>query len=233
MSDALENVSGVKFLPLFPLSIVLLPFEPLPLHIFEQRYRQMLRDVQIENNLFGLSYFDPQKSESDLPEIGSVGCAAEIRNVQMMDDGRSNILTVGTVRYRIEDYPETGEPYSVAQVSFFEDEAEDQAKLQPLADEVFALYLRIASAAHELSGERGRFPTIPQFEPQQLSFLTAASFNLEPEIKYEFLKMRSTSERLERLLEMLGQVVGKLEEHASLSKLSKTNGHSKKKINLD
>lgn len=233
MSETLENVRGINFLPLFPLSIVLLPFEPLPLHIFEPRYRQMVRDVQLDNNLFGLSYFDPQKSELNLPEIGSIGCAAEIRNIQMMDDGRANILTVGTVRYRIEDYPETGELYSVAEVSFFEDEPEDQTALEPIADEVFALYIRIAAAAHELSGDHGRFPTIPQAEPQQLSFLTAASFNLQPEFKYEFLKMRSTSERLERLLQMLSQVVEKLEENASLKKISKTNGHSKKNINLD
>ncbi len=233
MSETLENISGIKFLPLFPLAIVLLPFEPLPLHIFEPRYRQMIRDAQLDNNLFGLSYFDSEISGSALPEIGSIGCAAEIRNVQMMDDGRSNILTVGTVRYRIEDYAETGETYSVAEVSFFEDDAEDQSALQPLADEVFALYIRIAAAAHELSGERGRFPTIPQAEPQQLSFLVAASFNLQPEFKYEFLKMRLTSARLERLREMLRQIVVQLEENATLKKISRTNGHSKKKINLD
>ncbi|MGI8494157.1 MAG: LON peptidase substrate-binding domain-containing protein [Pyrinomonadaceae bacterium] len=233
MSETLENISSVKFLPLFPLSIVLLPFEPLPLHIFEPRYRQMVRDAQLDNNLFGLSFFDPQKSDLNLPEIGSVGCAAEIRNVQMMDDGRSNILTVGTSRYRIEDYPETGESYSVAEVSFFEDDPESEITLQPLADEVFALYIRIAAAARELSGERGSFPAVPQTEPQQLSFLVAASFNLQPEFKYELLIMRSTSERLERLLQMLRQVVEKLEENASLKKISKTNGHSKKTINLD
>lgn len=233
MSEALEKVSGVKFLPLFPLSVVLLPYELLPLHIFEPRYRQMLKDIQADNNLFGLSYFDPEDSDLTVPEVGSIGCVAEVRDVQTLEDGRSNIVTTGLVRYRLEGYVETGEPYLVGEVSFFEDEDENESELKPIADEVFDLFVRIAAGAHELSGERGRFPDISQAPPQQLSFLTAAAFNLEPKIKYEFLQMRSTQKRLEKLREMLSQIVVKIEESASLNKIAKTNGHSKKKINLD
>lgn len=232
MSELLEKVRGVRSLPLFPLPVVLLPFELMPLHIFEPRYRQMLKDVQIVNNLFGLSYFDAKDSELTEPAIGSIGCVAEVREIQMMEDGRSNILTVGIVRFRLENIIEAEEPYLVGEVSFFEDEAEDESRIVPLADEVFSLFIRIANAAHELSGERGQFPEIIQAEPQQLSFLVAASFNLDTEIKYEFLQMRSTFERLEKLREMLRQTVGSIEERVSISKVAKTNGHSKKKINI-
>lgn len=84
-----------------------------------------------------------------------------------------------------------------------------------------------------MSGERGKFPDLPQAEPQQLSFLVAAAFSLDPQLKYELLETRSTSERLERIREILLRAVKKLEESAEISKIAKTNGHSKRKINLD
>jgi Lon protease-like protein len=232
MSEMLEKVRGVKFLPLFPLPVVLMPFEIMPLHIFEPRYRQMLKDAQIGNKLFGLSYFDGQNASSTAPEIGSIGCVAEIRDVQAMEDGRSNILTVGIIRYLLEEIIQADEPYMVGEVSYFEDDEENTDEIAPLADEVFAMFIRIAGAAHELSGERGRFPDISQAEPQQLSFLVAASFSLDTEIKYELLQMRSTTKRLEKLREMLKPMVANIEERADINKIAKTNGHSKKKINL-
>ncbi len=230
MSEQLEKVSGIKHLPLFPLPLVLLPNELLPLHIFEPRYRQLLKDVQLDGNIFGVSFFDPQESFIEKPIIGSVGCAAEIRQAETMPDGRSNVLTVGAARYRLIDYVETSEPYLVGDVEFFEDEAEDASVLNPLANEVFALFRRVALAAHKLGGERGTFPDVQQTEPEPLSFLVTAAFNLEPNLKYQLLETRSTVERLERLKEILQQTVGKMEDSAEINKISKTNGHSKKKI---
>ncbi|HEX8737322.1 MAG TPA: LON peptidase substrate-binding domain-containing protein [Pyrinomonadaceae bacterium] len=233
MSEALDRMRGITNLPLFPLPVVLLPNELLPLHIFEPRYRQMLKDVQLTNQIFGVSFFSAEEAVIEKPEIGSLGCAAEVRDVRMLEDGRANIVTVGLIRYRLDAYVETGEPYLTGEVSFFEDDAEEAAVLRVLADEVFALFMRVAKAAHDLSGERGRMPEIPQVEPQHLSFLIAAAFNLQPEVKYEFLEMRSTAERLERLRDMLRQTVGKVEESAYMSKIAKTNGHSNKPIRLD
>ena len=224
---------GINDLPLFPLPLVLLPNEMLPLHIFEPRYRQMLKDVQLTNRIFGVTYFAAEGTVVERPEIGSLGCAAEVRDVQPMPDGRSNIITVGVARYRLEAYVETSEPYLVGEISFFEDDEEAAGVLQTLADEVFGLFIRVAQAAHDLSGERGQMPEIPQAEPQQLSFLIAAAFNLQPEVKYEFLEMRSTAERLERLREMLKETVGKVEESAKMTKIARTNGHSDKPIKLD
>ena len=108
MSDELNRVAGVRELPLFPLPIVLFPGVPLPLHIFEPRYRQMLIDVRKGNNFFGLSYFDSNSSAGELPPTDHVGCVAEISESQLLPDGRSNILTVGLVRYRVESYVERG-----------------------------------------------------------------------------------------------------------------------------
>ena len=232
MSEALEKVADIKHLPLFPLPLVLLPNELLPLHIFEPRYRQMFSDIGLEQNLFGVSFFDPQASFLDKPETGGIGCVAEVRETQELPDGRSNVITIGVIRYRLLDYVETGEPYLVGDLEFLEDFEEDENLLNPLADEVFALFRRVAKAAHDLSGERGSFPDIPQAEPQALSFLITAAFNLENELKYELLKTRSTIKRLERLREMLDQAVFKMEDNAEISKIAKTNGHSKKKIDF-
>ena len=233
MSENLEKVLGVKFLPIFPLPIVLLPNELLPLHIFEPRYRQMLEDIKLDKNLFGVSYFDPQNAETSKPAVGSFGCVAEVREAQTLEDGRSNIITIGIIRYRIEDYVEADDSYFVAEISFFEDEEEDADLIKPLADDVFKLFMRIANAAHGMSGERGSFPDLPQAEPQQLSFLVAAAFNLDPKLKYELFETRSTGERLRKLREILSKSVKQVEESAEIAKIAKTNGHSKKKINLD
>ncbi len=232
MSEALEKVAGIKHIPIFPLPLVLLPNELLPLHIFEPRYRQMLKDVESENNLFGVSYFEPKESFIEKPPTGSIGCLAEVRDNQTLPDGRSNILTIGVIRYYVRDYIDAGESYLIADVEFFEDAEEDKTMLNPLADEVFALFRRIALAAHKLSGERGRFPDVPQTAPQALSFLVTAAFNLEADLKYRLLETRSTIERLTRLREILVQAVDKMEESAEIHKISKTNGHSKKTLDL-
>jgi ATP-dependent Lon protease len=232
MSEASEKVAGIRHLPLFPLPLVLLPNELLPLHIFEPRYRQLLKDIGLEKNIFGVSYFNQEESLAEKPPLDSIGCAAEVREIQTLADGRSNILSVGVIRYRLLEYVDTGDPYMVGDVEFFEDDEEDAGVLNPLADEVFRLFKRVAKAAHKLSGERGRFPEIPQAEPQALSFLVTAAFNLEPEMKYKLVEMRSTIKRLERLREILKQTVDKMEESADIHKISQTNGHSKKKIDL-
>ncbi len=233
MSEALEKVSGIKHLPLFPLSLVLLPNELLPLHIFEPRYRQMFADIALEKNMFGVTYFNPQESFIEKPLAETIGCVAEVRNSQTMPDGRSNLLSIGVIRYRLLDYVETANPYLVGEVEFFEDFEEDARLLKPLTEEVAELFKRIAAAAQKLSGERGTFPDISQTEPQALSFLVTAAFNLESDLKYKLLAMRSTIERLTRLREILVQTVDKMEESAEIHKIAKTNGHSKKKINLN
>lgn len=233
MSEALEKVSGVKFLPIFPLPVVLLPNELMPLHIFEPRYRKMLQDIKLEKNLFGLSFFNHEETELIAPEVGSIGCAAEVREAQMLDDGRSNILTIGVIRYVVENYVEPDESYLVAEVSFFEDNDEDSDVLTPLAGEVQELFMRMATAVREISGDRTQMPDMSQAAPQELSFLVSAAFNFNADLKYRLLKTRSTVERLQRLRFVLLQSVESVEESAEIGKIAKTNGHSKRKIDFD
>jgi Uncharacterized protein, similar to the N-terminal domain of Lon protease len=231
MSESLEKVSGIVELPIFPLPLILLPNEVLPLHIFEPRYRQMLTDAKAAKNIFGVSFFD-HEVDFEKPAIGSIGCAAEIRDAQELPDGRSNIVTSGVVRYRILEYVDIGTPYLAAEVGFFEDEPEDNDKLSKIADEVFELFERIAKAAFKMSGNRGQYPAIPNTSPEALSFLVTAAFNLDNQLKYSLLEMTLASERLERLKSILVQAVSQIEESSDIHTLSKTNGHSKKKLDI-
>ncbi|HEY6802570.1 MAG TPA: LON peptidase substrate-binding domain-containing protein [Pyrinomonadaceae bacterium] len=233
MSEGIDKVSGVDELPLFPLPVVLFPGVPLPLHIFEPRYRQMLEDISQSNNLFGLAYFDAAVADRDLPQIGTVGCVAEVTETQTFPDGRSNILTIGVVRYRIESYVERGDPYYVARVKFFEDDEEDEEALSNAGEEVAQTFTRIARAVRTINDERVNLPDISGTEARRLSFLVAAAMEIDIEIKQELLELVSTLERLERLKGMLDQAVTGYEERARIHELAKGNGHSGKKIDLE
>jgi ATP-dependent Lon protease len=233
MSEATDRVREVHELPLFPLPVVLFPGVPFPLHIFEPRYRQMLSDIRSTNNLFGLSYFDSTTSEKEIPAAGHIGCAAEVTETQTLPDGRSNILTVGIIRYRVEDYVERNTPYLVARVTFFEDHEEDDELLLDSSHEVAETFSRIARAVRTINDERASLPDISDTEPQRLSFLVAAAMEIDAEIKQELLELLSTSERLRRLRDMLARAVTSYEERARIHELAKGNGHSGKKIEFE
>ncbi|MBD0371741.1 MAG: LON peptidase substrate-binding domain-containing protein [Pyrinomonadaceae bacterium] len=232
MSDSLDRVRGMRELPLFPLPVVLFPGVPMPLHIFEPRYRRMLEDIRLRDNLFGLSYFDASASETVVPPLGHIGCVAEVTEVQPLSDGRSNILTVGLVRYRVDAYLEHGDPYLVGEISFFEDEEENEDALARGAQEVSSLFQRIALAVRIINDERASLPEIPDVDPEQLSFLVAAAMEIDTDVKLELLEMRSTSERLKRLRDLLARALPNYEERARMHSIAKSNGHAGKKIDL-
>jgi Lon protease-like protein len=233
MSEATDKVRGQHELPLFPLPVVLFPGVPLPLHIFDPRYRQMLSDIRLAKNLFGLAYFDPSSADSDVPPAGHIGCVAEVTEVQTFPDGRSNILTLGVIRYRIESYVERGDPYLVAEVSYFEDDEEDEEILAAPSREVAETFTRIAQAVRTINDERATLPDISDTEPQRLSFLVAAAMEIDAEVKQELLELSSTSERLERLRAMLNIAVTGYEERARIHELAKGNGHGGRRIDIE
>jgi Lon protease-like protein len=233
MTEAMDKVRGVRELPLFPLPVVLFPGVPLPLHIFEPRYREMLSDIRVGNNLFGLSYFDSSTSDKEVPPAGHIGCVAEVNEEQALPDGRSNILTIGIVRYRVDEYVDSDASYLVGRVSFFEDQQEDDAALEDRSREVADTFTRIAKAIRILNDERASLPDISDTEPQRLSFLVAAAMEIDAEVKQELLELRSTGERLRRLRDMLIRAVTNYEERARVHELAKGNGHSGRKIDFE
>ncbi len=233
MSEASDKVHDVKELPVFPLSVVLFPGVPLPLHIFEPRYRQMLEDITLGNKLFGVAYFDANTFAADRPPAGHVGAVAEVTEIQQLPDGRSNILTVGVIRYRIDEYVDHGDPYLVARISYFEDDEEDRSALAESSKDVANTFTRIAQAVRTINDERSILPDITNTDPERLSFLVSAAMEVEAEVKQELLELRSTSERLKRLRSMLNRAVKGYEERARIHELAKGNGHSGRKIDIE
>ena len=111
---------AVRELPLFPLpEVVLFPQEVLPLHIFESRYRMMLKTVLDTDSRFGVIRFTTNDKE-----IAEVGCCAQIIRTQTSEDGRSNIVTVGQQRFRVLEITRKA-PFCSALVSWIDDEPVD------------------------------------------------------------------------------------------------------------
>jgi ATP-dependent Lon protease len=90
----------------------------------------------------------------------------------------------------------------------------------------------MARAAFKMGGSRGPFPEIQRTDPESLSFLITAAFNFENDKKYRLLEMTSTLQRLSELRDLLRKTVDQMEENAQLQVAAKTNGHSKKKLDL-
>lgn len=107
-------------LPLFPLpGVALFPDLPLPLHIFEPRYRAMLKDALAGSRFIGIVQIRPGQSapEGAPRPIFSIGCAGKIEGVAEMEGGRSNIVLRGVSRFHIDEELAEGRPYRVARVS--------------------------------------------------------------------------------------------------------------------
>ena len=126
-----------------------------------------------------------------------------------------------------------GDPYLVVRVSYFEDEAENDQTLQESSREVADTFARIARAVRTINDERTNLPDIADTEPERLSFLVAAAMEVEPDLKQEMLELRSTSERLRRLRDILARAVSGYEERARVHELAKKNGHSGKRVELE
>ena len=121
-------------LALFPLNLVLFPGEPLPLHIFEPRYRELLADCMAGDQRFGITAAIP-------PTPGSLGSVARIRAAQPLGDGRSNIVVLGERRFAVRTLLPEDHSYLVAAVEEFDDNPgtaplpQERAQLQELAEE--------------------------------------------------------------------------------------------------
>ncbi|MBO0798242.1 MAG: LON peptidase substrate-binding domain-containing protein [Blastocatellia bacterium] len=218
-----------RVIPIFPLAHVQFPGALTPLHIFEQRYRKLLKDVMESDKIFGISYRDEEGSfEGDRLPLGSVGCTVEVAVVQGLPDGRSNILCVGEKRYRLLSYVE-GEPYLRAEVELFDDDPvfEDLSGKAAHAKDLFQRWL-IANRQLRDDSEResADVPELPD-DAQALSFIVPAYLekDLEAKAKQRLLEMTDTAARLRLVTEILEKLTSEYEKRAAVHQVAKTNGH--------
>jgi Lon protease-like protein len=198
-------------IPLFPLNVVLLPGAPLPLHIFEERYKQMVNECLESESEFGMVLADESGTRR-------VGCTARIVElVERYEDGRMLILVEGSRRFRLNNIL-TGKPYYMGEIEYLEEEPEED--VNALAEECIALLKRVVEAATE--GSVGI-----EIEPpyRNLSFAIAGRVEFDLETRQQILELTSEKERLQKVKELLTAAAQRLERERQAREKAQTNGH--------
>jgi len=202
---------GLADIPLFPLNVVLMPGAPMPLHMFEERYKQIVNECLDSGTEFGMVLADESGTRR-------VGCTAKIVElVQRYEDGRLVILVEGSRRFKLKNVF-TGKPYYVGEVEYLQDEPEED--VTSLAEECVALLERVIEAATE--GSVGI-----EIEPpyRNLSFAIAGRVEFDLETRQQILELPTEKGRLQKVKELLAEAAGKLERERQARKIAETNGH--------
>jgi Lon protease-like protein len=198
----------VSELGLFPLPMVLLPTEQMPLHIFEERYRELIDECLEEDSAFGLLYAE----EDGIHEIGTNATVVEV--LTRFEDGRMNILVEGGERFRIEELTEGRSFQTGVAVPVLDDD-------DPAEDETIERALELFGRLKDLTGSEVE---VPPAEVPQLSFALAARVELDPEVKQALLQDTSERDRLARVCELLVDAAVTVERHRRAAERASTNG---------
>ncbi len=203
---------ATELLPLFPLSFVLLPATPLPLHIFEERYKEMMGDIIGAGSEFGVVL---AKEDG----IVSIGCTAIVEKVvNRYPDGRLDLLAVGQRRFQISSLDQD-KSYLRAEVDYFNDE--DVAEASPeLSQKAATAYRQL------LQMERAEVVEEPKFNKARMSF-QVAQLIYDLDKRQTVLTLRSEVERLEFLLKILPDYILRQERMALAKRVGPQNGHAK------
>jgi Lon protease-like protein len=199
--------------PLFPLGMVALPSESLPLHIFEDRYRRMIEQCLLADQgtlgrQFGIVWLSDE-------ELKQVGCACELETVlERMEDGRLNILTRGTRPFRLLERQDDL-PFPAGVVEFLSDDDEE-------------LDGEAAAAAHVVYQELVRQATDRTLEDSELgemdAYRMAATVEFAPDAKQQLLELRSENARLRLLATLLREALERLELVERAQARARSNG---------
>lgn len=216
-------MNGVpRVVPLFPLNHVLLPGMPLPLHIFEQRYRDLLTDIADAPTgpVFGVvalktgtEAMTPHVQHGVAPEVESVGTLAEILEIETADDGTSDLLAVGSRRFRLLQLLPTGKPYLRGEVEYLDEP--DGALTPQLEQRARDLIDVFDSMLVKLAG-RPTGPELPK-DANQLSFQLAARLPLGPAERQQLLADDDTAVRLQRVARLLRREIALLQGTRSIA----------------
>lgn len=196
-------------LPLFPLDVVLLPGTPLPLHIFEPRYKEMIGECLTNEAPFGVI----RALEGGIAEVG---CTAEIVTVtKKYSDGRLDLIAEGRKRFEVLELNEE-RPFLQAEVLLIPDEPAD---VQPAdRDRAIQLHLEILTMA-------GAVQDLSAADQTQLSFYLAGSLPLDLDFKQKLLAIRSEGQRIREVAGYLEGILPRLQHAARAKERAGGNGH--------
>lgn len=198
-------------LGLFPLGLVLLPVERIPLHVFEARYRQLIGECLEDGSQFGIVL----AVEGGLVSVGTRAAVVEV--LQRFPDGRMNIVVEGRDRFRLVRLAE-GRSYVVGEAEEFVDEP-GSPRQDELLDACLEAHLRLAEAA-------GLDPLPVEATPGNAAFQIAAQVDFGTPLRQELLEMRSEEARLSRLTDLLVVAAEALELQNRARKRARSNGQA-------
>jgi ATP-dependent Lon protease len=201
------------YLPLFPLDVVLFPEMLLPLHIFEERYKEMIAECLQGKSPFGVLYSHDDRVET-------IGCTAEISQViKRYPDGRLDLVAVGRKRFQVSFF-DSEKAYLRASIELLPDSVGAQEPSENLLRQAMDLYTK----ASKLTGKDDPEEFGPESSVEGLAFNLASSLHLQNEVRQRILEARSEGQRLEELTEHLSALIPLLTERQESVKRAGSNG---------
>ena len=186
-------------IPLFPLSAVLFPGAPLPLQVFEERYRALVRDLlelEPEQRRFGVVAIQAgSEAGMALPQMFPVGCEAHVERIEPLPDGRSKLLAFGRARFRLLEVDTVSKPYLVGQVRWLDEPTGEAGLAEAIVPAVRDALLTYVDTLAELTGGSVDDEHLPD-DPTELSYLTASAILLALRERQALLELGDTATRL-------------------------------------
>ena len=201
-------------IPLFPLNLVLFPGMPLPLHIFEDRYKAMIGECLGNNTPFGVSLIRSGQEVGSPAQPHTTGTTARILRSELLEEGRMNIITKGERRYEIVEITQEV-PHVAALVKLLGEPVGDD--FSGITPELTEEYTRLIRSLLALSGGYTSQVDVPE-DPVQLSYMIAANLDAPIPVRQELLEAPTAADRLNRLVPIL-----KRRNHALQEEITKQN----------
>jgi len=224
----LDITEHIEKLAIFPLATVLFPGAILPLRIFEERYKMLMRYAIENGRLFGLSYRnDAFVGRETPPAIGSIGCIAKINAFVPLEEGKMNIISTGVVRYKVLGLLQTA-PYLLARVEAIADDVEPGADLVQIFEDVAGICKKFLDAAMALNEANAPISQDLPDDPEAFSLLVSSVLPIENDSKQALLEMTSTRLRLARIRSHAVRALADYNERIKIQDIARTNGHGRK-----
>jgi hypothetical protein len=209
-------------LPLFPLNTVLFPGATLPLHIFEDRYIEMIGRCIEERRPFGVLLIRKGQEVGDMAEPFEVGTTAHIARVDELEEGKLNLLCLGGKRFRTVRLVNQ-DPYLTGEVEFLETSEDDDPKAKELSDDagsLFAEYVRLYLA---MSNQWARSLEMPG-DPDLLADFIGSRLGVDPHLKQRLLEELSARTRLALEVQILGEAIREMTPRVEEARIMRWHG---------